>query len=157
MRRYFVDRMIVADSRFTGACSAASMGMIELVLVEEIMYESRGDKNYSVYKEYGHDSITREHVAILKSCVVNRMIDCGALLPNEGTGETMIATEYWIQGVGTQTSLFDLGSQSSKVVVTNDKKALKFFDQNGVQFMKGVDFFNEIANINSISQESVTL
>lgn len=148
MVKYLVDRMIIADSRFNEVASMRSES-VDIIIVEEVLYESRSDTRHKSLIKYSTDVITREHIDILKNRVVNEMVSCGSLLPDEGTGEAMIAVEYWCKNIGTQTSLFDLASDTGKLVVTNDNKALDFFNKNKVPTMQSDEFFEKIKNINS--------
>ena len=144
MHSYIVDRMVVANSRFNTALSAASKGILGLIIVEEIMHESRGDSGIVKYRPYETNITTREQIGILKHKVVSGMIDANALLPNEGAGEVMIAVEYWNRGLGTQIGLFDTTSDLGKVVVTDDKRALSFFRENDIPTISSSGFFDMI-------------
>lgn len=154
MAKYLVDRMIVADSRFNKMISPGLDGYDSVKIVEEVLFESRSDSRYESLKKYSIDAITREHIDILKKRVVNEMIDYGSLLPDEGTGEAMIAAEYWCRDIGIQSSLFDINSDTDKVVVTNDNKALRFFNKNKVHVMKGEEFFQKIKDPSLVSLNS---
>lgn len=152
MVKYLVDRMVVADSKFDKVLEAVSSGLIDVTIVEEILYESRSDGRRDFFKKYSNDEITQEHIDILKKHVVNEIIDCGALLPDEGTGETMLAAEYWCKGLGMQTNLFGMGGKSEKTVVTDDKKALKYFESSNASVMSSNDFFEIIRKANSMEK-----
>lgn len=147
MVKYLVDRMIIADSRFDEAVSMRSES-VDIIIVEEVLHESRSDSRHESLKKYSTDVITREHIDILKHRVVNEMVSCGSLLPDEGTGETMIAAEYWCKNIGTQASLFDVVDDAGKIVVTNDNKALDFFNKNKISTMQSDEFFEKIKSIN---------
>lgn len=143
MAEYIVDRMIVADHRFSKALDLATNNELSIVIVDEVLQESKGDPRYDDVKRHSGVLITEEHIEILKTRVVDGMIDTGALLPDEGVGEVMIAAEYWYEGMGEQMGLFS-GKQESngKVVVTEDKKAIKFFEDNQIETIGKEDFFD---------------
>jgi hypothetical protein len=149
MAKYIVDRMVVGNPKFKNkALQLHKSGEHEVVLVEEILHESRTDRNYEAIKGYSTDKITREHVSILKMQVVNGMIDCGALLPDEGSGETMVAVEYLCKGAGEQVGLFESIEQGrGRVIVTADKKAKDFFQKNNMEFICEKEFFELMGGI----------
>lgn len=133
MVSYILDTMIVADSKFNEEDVSAVDGLINIVVIEEILYESRNDKKYDFLKKYSVNNTSKECVNILKTQVVNQMIDAGALLPDKGVGETMIAVEYWCKDLGKQVGLFDRYYSQDKVVVTNDKRAKLYFKKHNNQ------------------------
>ena len=144
MVKYIVDRMVVADSRFNEILKLMNGGHSDVIIVEEIAHESRGDNRFESIKKYFVDHVCDEYVDILKNRVVNDMIDSGALLPNEGSGETMMAVEYFYEGKGEQANLFDLvgGDEETKVIVTEDKKAKAYFGDNNISFIDSKTFFD---------------